>query len=263
MRQIWFLILFLGFCFGRENPFISAGKLNTNVVTTNVVETLAPFDKQHIKFPSDTKEFISLTLKYKNLDGSIKEKIIYVNRSIDWQDEFVLMKVAVPSVVTKTDVSVTKDEPKITIKTIKKDENTTIKEVKEEIKQEVKIDENFTKQEPLKDVVIIPVENIEKDPIKTINFRKMTLEVDLMQIKFLTSDKKIRDFKIYRDNKIVIDFDNSLNFYTKTFKIDCGSFKSITLGAHDKFYRATINLDKNYKYTIENIANGYILKVNK
>ncbi|WP_170000806.1 AMIN domain-containing protein [Campylobacter sp. RM16189] len=260
MRKIWFLILFLCFCFGRENPFVPVGKLNTNIVTTNIVETLSPFDKQHIKFPSDTKEFISLTLKYKNLDGSVREKIIDVNKSIDWQDEFVLTRVATPSVVTKTDVSVTKDEAKIAIKAIKKDENATLKK---EIKKEIKVDENLTKKEPLKDVVIIPVEDIKQTPIKTINFRKMTLEVDLMQIKFLTSEKKIRDFKIDRDKKIVIDFSNSLNFYTKTFKLDCGAFKSITFGAHDKFYRATINLDQKYNYTIENIENGYILKVNK
>lgn len=260
MRKIWFLILFLCFCFGRENPFVPVGKLNTNIVTTNIVETLSPFDKQHIKFPSNTKEFISLTLKYKNLDGSVREKIIDVNKSIDWQDEFVLTRVATPSVVTKTDVSVTKDEAKIAIKAIKKDENATLKK---EIKKEIKVDENLTKKEPLKDVVIIPVEDIKQTPIKTINFRKMTLEVDLMQIKFLTSEKKIRDFKIDRDKKIVIDFSNSLNFYTKTFKLDCGAFKSITFGAHDKFYRATINLDQKYNYTIENIENGYILKVNK
>ncbi|WP_211437432.1 AMIN domain-containing protein, partial [Campylobacter sp. RM16190] len=253
-------ILFLCFCFGRENPFVPVGKLNTNIVTTNIVETLSPFDKQHIKFPSDTKEFISLALKYKNLDGSVREKIIDVNKSIDWQDEFVLTRVATPSVVTKTDVSVTKDEAKIAIKAIKKDENATLKK---EIKKEIKVDENLTKKEPLKDVVIIPVEDIKQTPIKTINFRKMTLEVDLMQIKFLTSEKKIRDFKIDRDKKIVIDFSNSLNFYTKTFKLDCGAFKSITFGAHDKFYRATINLDQKYNYTIENIENGYILKVNK
>ena len=250
MKKILFLTLFLSFCLSRENPFMPTGELNTSVVTTNVIETLSPFEKQHIKFPSDTKDFISITLKYKNLDGSVKEKVIDINKSVDWQDELILMKMAAPSVVVKPDVSVTKDEPKIAMKPIKSDSNTT-----SQITQEMPQEGNLTKQEPLKDVVIVPVETGErKEPFKSIKFKKAVFEFDLMQIKILTSDVKIRDFMVDKDRKIVIDFKSSSNFYTKTFKLDCGAFKSMVFGAHDKFYRAVVNLDGKYKYDIGSAA---------
>lgn len=263
MRIFLVFVLIYSFCFSRENPFLPAGDINSGVMTTNIIENLPPFEKQNIKFPSDTKEFISITLKYKNLDGSIKEKAVDINKSIDWQDEFVLMKLATPVVVAKPDVSVTKDEPKITIKPINIETNTTVITIAPPAQPAVERDINLTKQEPLKDVVITPIENVEKLPTKTVKFNKSSFEIDPMQIKILTPDVKIKDYPWSNDRKIVIDFKSSKNFYTKSFGIDCGAFKSVTFGAHDSFYRAVIDLDGRYKYTLENIDGGYLLKVSK
>lgn len=258
MGKIWFLVLvFLSVCFGRENPFVPTGAVNTDMTTTNVVEVLTPFDKQGFKFPSDARNFISITVKYKSEDGSIKEKVVDVNKSINWQDELVLMRAPTPSVVIKPDVSVTMNETsEISPSANSKSDNA-----------EVNATPKRAFEEPLKEVVITPAPTENKDelrePLKKISFHKAEFEIYPMQMKIITKDAKIRDFAVLRDRKIVVDFKNPKGFYTKTFSIDCGGFKTMTFGAHDKFYRVSITLDGKYKYTIKDDKDGYIISLIK
>lgn len=260
MSKIWFFILiFLSASFGRENPFVPAGKLNTDVNTTNTVEILTPFEKQSVKFPSDARNFISISVKYKSEDGSIKEKVIDVNKSINWQDELMLTKMAAPAVVAKPDVSVTMNEPAET--------SATAAPMKPVV---VNVDPNLTKQEMMKqekmqEVIITPapINEEKQEPLKSLQFHKAGFEIYPMQMKISTKDAKIRDFAVLKDKKIVIDFKNPKGFLTKTFKLDCGAFESMTFGAHEGFYRVAITLDKRYKYTIKEDKEGYILTLSR
>lgn len=74
----------------------------------------------------------------------------------------------------------------------------------------------------------------------------------------LTKDEKIRDFIINKPDKIVIDFKNSKsNFKTYTKPINKFPIKSIVFGSHDGYYRVVLQLDGNYKYSIDQTKDGY------
>ncbi|MFL1705383.1 AMIN domain-containing protein [Campylobacter sp. MOP7] len=258
MGKIWFFVLvFLSFSFGRENPFVPTGELNTSVTTTNSVEILTPFEKQNIKFPSDARNFISISVKYKSEDGSIKEKVIDVNKSINWNDELTLTKTLSPAVVLKPDVSVTNEL-----------DNKVI--LKKEVKPDEVFDFNTTivgniSKDKLMDIVIdpAPVKPEIQEPLKVVKFDRADLEIYPMKIKVITKDIKIKDFMILRDNKIVIDLKSSKPFYTKIAEINCGAFNNVKFGAHNDFYRIVITLDGRYKYAIDASEEGYLLKVKK
>ena len=99
--KIWLLALVCGLALGRENPFAPSSDINASMASSNVVENLPPFEKQNFKFPADSRNFISVTLKYKSIDGNIKEKTVDINKSISWQDEFSIDKIAVPVVARR------------------------------------------------------------------------------------------------------------------------------------------------------------------
>jgi putative periplasmic protein len=258
MNRILFLVfIFFAAVFGRENPFAPTGELNSSIATSNVAPSLPPFEKQYVKFPSDARELISVSFKYKSGDGSIKEKNVNIDKSIDYRDEFVLQKIVSPAAVAirADDISVTKTAPKIALKqTEDGNESVSVKQTTEE---------NLTqnpKAQPLKEIVINPLEASE--PVKTFDFRGAKFELSASEMKIIAKDKKIKDFAIEK-NRIVIDFKGKNSFYTKKIRLDCGAFKDVTFGSHDGYYRMVVSLESKYKYDISEIKEGYLLKVRK
>lgn len=247
MVRIWSILsVFFVLVSARENPFAPAGKLDSSVVTGNLVEILEPFEKQVVKFPSDAREFVSLILRYKSEDGSIKEKLIEINRAINWQEELVLSKSKTPSIASKPDVSVTMDLPKIA-------PNQGEVALKEDvIKQPVK-------EALIKDVIITPA--LKPEPLKRVEFNKAVFEIYPMQIKIITKDSKKRDFVIAKGKKIVVDFTSKNGSLTKTFELNCGGFENMTFGNHGDFYRVVLGLDKAHKHEIIKDESGYIIKL--
>ena len=242
--KIWLLALVCGLALGRENPFAPSSDINASMASSNVVENLPPFEKQNFKFPADARNFISVTLKYKSIDGSIKEKTVDINKSISWQDEFSIDKIAVPVVAPKSDVSVTKEEPKAVESAVPKPTEL-----------------NMTAQEPLKDIVIKPLEKT--GPQKQIAYKQTKFEIYPMQIKIFTTDEKLKDYSISKGTKVVIDFASQTDANTRKDELDCGAFKTALFGSHGKFYRVVFDLDGSYKHAIEKTQDGYLLKLSR
>ena len=242
--KIWLLALVCGLALGRENPFAPSSDINASMASSNVVENLPPFEKQNFKFPADSRNFISVTLKYKSIDGSIKEKTVDINKSISWQDEFSIDKIAVPVVAPKSDVSVTKEEPKAVESAVPKPTEL-----------------NMTAQEPLKDIVIKPLEKT--GPQKQITYKQTKFEIYPMQIKIFTTDEKLKDYSISKGTKVVIDFASQTDANTRKDELDCGAFKTALFGSHGKFYRVVFDLDGSYKHAIEKTQDGYLLKLSR
>lgn len=242
--KIWLLALVCGLALGRENPFAPSSDINASMASSNVVENLPPFEKQNFKFPADSRNFISVTLKYKSIDGSIKEKTVDINKSISWQDEFSIDKIAVPVVAPKSDVSVTKEEPKAVESAVPKPTEL-----------------NMTAQEPLKDIVIKPLEKT--GPQKQIAYKQTKFEIYPMQIKIFTTDEKLKDYSISKGTKVVIDFASQTDANTRKDELDCGAFKTALFGSHGKFYRVVFDLDGSYKHAIEKTQDGYLLKLSR
>jgi len=70
-------------------------------------------------------------------------------------------------------------------------------------------------------------------------------------MKIVTKDKILRHFMLASPHRIVIDFSRDTSFKPKEFKIDQEPYKKIRMGNHDKYYRAVIELDGQYRYKFQ------------
>jgi hypothetical protein len=67
----------------RENPFFNTGGEGVPV-TSNEETALSPLKQASLSFPSTARVLQSVTIKYKNLDGSQDSRSISLNNAIDW-----------------------------------------------------------------------------------------------------------------------------------------------------------------------------------
>ena len=285
MKKIWLVlsILTVSLC-ARENPFMPISELNTSVMTTNVVEKYDSFNSLSFKFPSDAMLLLDVTIRYRANDGSIKEKrLTDINKTIDWNDEFAISKMKNPEPVAakKLDVSVTmaevpaqkvstpviieKNETKIS----NKDRNKTsdvptpnvvvidlgTKKVKEPAKPEQKVVE--VKIEPISKPVG-ETKSSEKE-VKFLGF--VSFLAHEKELNIITKAKNLKHFA-YEKNKIVLDFAKPpRSFKTRNLKLENETFKNAIIGWHESYFRVVLELDKMYKYKLEAVENGYMLKL--
>ena len=80
------------------------------------------------------------------------------------------------------------------------------------------------------------------------------------ELKIVTKDRLLRKFKLVKPDRIVLDFKRDSDFRTFVFK-GSGIFKKITLGNHDGYYRAVIELDGRYIYHVHPLNRGYLLSL--
>jgi len=285
MKKIWLVlsILTASLC-ARENPFMPISELNTSVMTTNVVEKYDSFNSLSFKFPSDAMLLLDVTIRYRANDGSIKEKrLTDINKTIDWNDEFVLSKMKNPEPVAakKLDVSVTMAEvpaqkvstpviiEKNETKIPNKDRNKTsdvptpnvvvidlgTKKAKEPAKPEQKVVE--VKIEPASKPVQ-EIKSSEKE-VKFLGF--VSFLAHEKELNIITKAKNLKHFA-YEKNKIVLDFAKPpRSFKTRNLKLENETFKNVIIGWHDKYFRVVLELDKMHKYKLETAENGYVLKL--
>ena len=85
MMKIFLLLLTLLLSsLARENPFFPEGSALDLPLTTNQVNKAPQLKRATIKLPSTARVLQSISVKYKNLDGTISEKSIELDNSIDW-----------------------------------------------------------------------------------------------------------------------------------------------------------------------------------
>jgi len=84
MRHIVFLLLLPLFLFARENPFFPVSDTPDIPLTTNRLDSESPLERVSIKLPSTARTIESVTIEYKNLDGSLSSKKVSLHNSIDW-----------------------------------------------------------------------------------------------------------------------------------------------------------------------------------
>jgi hypothetical protein len=84
VRVVIFTFLILLQLSARENPFFPADNIETMPITSNKIDSYAPLKRVAVSFPDYARVLESVTISYKNLDGSIEKKDIKIGRSIDW-----------------------------------------------------------------------------------------------------------------------------------------------------------------------------------
>lgn len=70
--------------FSRENPFFPASGEEAMPFTTNKEVLQVPLQRAAITLPSTARIVKSVTIKYKNLDGSVVETTEKLDNSVDW-----------------------------------------------------------------------------------------------------------------------------------------------------------------------------------
>lgn len=90
-----------------SNPAQSSAAASQNTSTPK------NFTQQTFALPSDALTIESLIVRYRDDDGALHEKIVDINRSIDWHDDFVLSASAKPALHRALDVSVTSTDPNL------------------------------------------------------------------------------------------------------------------------------------------------------
>ena len=84
MARYFFLSIFVFTAlYGRENPFFPAEGSDISL-TTNIITQVPPLKRASITLPSTARTLESVTVSYKNLDGTISEKTIQLSNSVDW-----------------------------------------------------------------------------------------------------------------------------------------------------------------------------------
>jgi len=85
MKKIVSVLLTLSLSLiARENPFFpSEGEVDIPI-TSNQIKRLPPLKRATLKLPSSARSVESVTIRYKTLDGDIKEQTANLQNSIDW-----------------------------------------------------------------------------------------------------------------------------------------------------------------------------------
>lgn len=100
---------------------------------------------------------------------------------------------------------------------------------------------------------------IEYEEIASIKYVKFYSS--FKKIKLITDDKIIRNFLLVDPHRIVIDFKRDADIKSYSKKISNNIFNKIRIGNHKDYYRIVINLDGVYRYSMKQIASGYLLEL--
>lgn len=68
----------------RENPFFPAEGESDMPISSNLIKSYDPLTRASLTLPSTARTIESVSVRYKNLDGSIDERSIALSNSIDW-----------------------------------------------------------------------------------------------------------------------------------------------------------------------------------
>ena len=238
-RSWWLGVALVSVLVARENPFVPSSKEAVMLApATNVQEKRSDFEQRSTKLPSHARILKYVIFGYQSLDGSIEEKKIEIDESIDWHDPLVITKESLlldPSPVTPTQMIQT-----------------------EELAQDPAMQKPVLLSVPPTPVLKKEAVNIiEKTAVSFQDF--ITFEARGKELIIETTDKSIRHFLVAQPYKIVVDFERDAAFYTKKIPLNQGSFKEITMGNHNGYYRAAILLDGHYRYNFKKIETGFII----
>ncbi len=84
IRVLLVMLLLLAVSDARENPFFPAKGEKEIPYTSNEYKTLPPLKRATISLPSQARVIQKVTIEYKCLDGSIEQKSIDLQNSVDW-----------------------------------------------------------------------------------------------------------------------------------------------------------------------------------
>lgn len=226
--KLLFTLTFLSvLLFSRDNPFFPIDGEDDLSLASNVVEHFDALNTQEIVLPDSARVLKKVTLRYQNLDGSLEDKELILNSSLDWH---------LPVKILQNDLVNTQVEKKINHKS-------TTENIATKKKKPVKKKKNIQKFKKVYHY-------------KFVTFYQMDR---FMQV--ATSDDLIRKLVLVNPHRIVLDFKRDAIFLTRDKKLNSKFYKVIRLGNHDGYYRVVLELDGKYRYKLLKKSYGYLVEV--
>jgi len=225
--KLFFTLAFLStLLFSRENPFFPIeGEDDDLPLVSNLVEHFDMLNTQEIVLPDSARVLKKVTLTYQNLDGSIENRELILNSSLDWH---------LPVKIYQGKASTVKKK-----RATKKSKKVSFHKTVQNSKQ------------PRKELKYKKVYHY-----KFVEFYQLGR---LMQV--ATKDKLLRKMMLVNPHRIVLDFKREALFLTKIKKLKSKFFKEIRLGNHDGYYRVVLELDGKYRYKLLHKPYGYLVEL--
>ncbi|MDA3057351.1 hypothetical protein OFN97_03470 [Campylobacter sp. VBCF_05 NA6] len=210
----------------------SSAEQNLSAPKFQVIKPIIPpddFTSQLFSLPSNAKVIEQIVVRYSDENGATQEKIIDINRSVDWRDDFMLSARAKPALSKILDVSVTSNDPNL-------EQNGGISMPKP----------YFTPR------LDLPLETIKFDDKLQFVIKNHNLEIITKdEIKSLDTNKsKFAKIELFRDE---------MKLSQAGFMVNVGGFYDINITRDEGFYTLEISGESNASF--ENFANGYIIKL--
>lgn len=88
-----------------------------------------------------------------------------------------------------------------------------------------------------------------------------SFHIDKKILKIFTQDKLMRNFLLAQPHRIVMDFacESSMRSYFKDIKNSV--YTKVRIGNHKDYYRVVIELDGYYRYKLQKMDKGYVIKI--
>lgn len=238
--KVVFFLFFAILLSARENPFLPAGDLNTNTLTTNVKQTYPDFKTLEIRTNANDMLLREIVLLFRADDGNENKKKISIDQLIKPNSSYLL---------------ISKDEFDKSIKAAINEATSKLESELKSIKNARQDQQDASKQ----DVSNKPEKTALKQNTQVFKFKNLVgFELFDESIKIYTKAKNIKHFT-YENKKIVLDFNASFNqFATFVKNIKHEKISKISIGAHNGYFRVVLNT-LNTKYTIKSIKGGYEL----
>lgn len=224
IRVLFISSILLLTLFARENPFFPSDGEKELPISSNENISKEPLKKITISLPNQARVLQKVTIEFKNLDGTIENKSIDVDNSIDWH---------LPIFISQGGEQAQKS--------IQSDKTRDKADTSEKIKTDQK----------------------ENGYATISSIKNLSLATSGKSLKITTSDEMMRNFLMVAPHRIVLDFKTDKEIEIKNSakekNDECNIFKEIRMGNHDGYYRVVIELDGHYRYNLKKIAEGYLI----
>ncbi|MBW6489193.1 AMIN domain-containing protein [Sulfurimonas sp.] len=225
IRALFISTLLLCTLHARENPFFPSIGEKDIPVTTNEQSEQTPLKRATITLPTQARVLQKVTIEFKNLDGSVENKSVELDNSVDWH-----LPIFISQSYAETTNSIKPETAPVTpvVPVVQKKSTPKTKEAK--------------------------FENIVSIPFLKISSSSKSL-------KLTTSDEAIRNFLLVNPHRIVIDFKKETDMKSYIKKVEGNIFKRVRIGNHDGYYRVVVELDGHYRYDFKKVADGYFVEL--
>jgi hypothetical protein len=223
IRTLFISTILLFTLHARENPFFPSTGEKDIPVTTNEQSEQTPLKRAAITLPTQARVVQKVTIEFKNLDGSVENKSIELDNTVDWHlPIFISQSYDQTSNGAKPEAA-----PAIPVVPVVKKKS-------------------IPKDAQYEDIVSIPF---------------LKISSSSKSLKLTTNDEAIRNFLLVNPHRIVIDFKKDTEIKGLIKKVEGNIFKKVRIGNHDGYYRVVVELDGHYRHDFKKVADGYLIEL--